>query len=154
MSVFILHQYPDWPNSRVKSQDSAIKLLESEGITEIKFNPYVRVSEPLVKGYVYDNGLRKKGGAGGKKTKPEKPKEEKKLYQEVIWLTDTEVRKLRETFGDEGSRYRVIKLSLSIQSKGTNYKSHYKTILNWEHCGYFKDAPTKSTRPAHYPSFI
>jgi hypothetical protein len=58
MPKFISDQYPDFPNSKVRAQDSAIKILEREGLIDSILNPLERVSKPLDKayGYGYDNG--------------------------------------------------------------------------------------------------
>jgi hypothetical protein len=56
MPKFISDQYPDFPNSKVRAQDSAIKILEREGLTDLELNPLERVSKPLDKGYGYGNG--------------------------------------------------------------------------------------------------
>lgn len=61
MPKFVNDQYPDFPNSKVRAQDSAIKLLDREGLTDFILNPLERVSKPLDKGYGYgygnDNGI-------------------------------------------------------------------------------------------------
>lgn len=56
MPRFIFDQYPDFPNSKVKAQLSAIKLIEKEQLEQYLTNPLERVSKPLVKGYGYGNG--------------------------------------------------------------------------------------------------
>lgn len=61
-------------------------------------------------------------------------KEIKKGHGEIknVFLSKTELDKLTELFGEEGAKSRIESLSLYIGSKGTKYKSHYLTILNWE----------------------
>jgi len=58
----------------------------------------------------------------------------KKVYGsfENVLLRDDEYQKLRETFGADGAKARIQKLSEGIASKGYRYKSHYATILTWE----------------------
>jgi hypothetical protein len=57
----------------------------------------------------------------------------KKVYEDVVYLSDVEYDKLLTQFGEEGTKERILKLSLYIKSKGKKYKSHYATILIWEH---------------------
>lgn len=52
MPKFIKFQYPNFPNSAVKQQESAIKILES---LNIDYNSTLTVSELLPKSYVSDN---------------------------------------------------------------------------------------------------
>lgn len=56
MPRFIFDQYPDFPNSKVKAQLSAIKLIEKEQLEQHLTNPLERVSKPLSKGYGYGYG--------------------------------------------------------------------------------------------------
>jgi len=76
MPKFISDQYPDFPNSNVRSQDSAIKILDREGLLEFILNPLERVSKPLVKAYEhehgYDNDINNKGVVEKKSNLPAK----------------------------------------------------------------------------------
>ena len=56
MPKFVNDQYPDFPNSKVRAQDSAIKILEKEALLDLILNPLERVSKPLDKGYGYGYG--------------------------------------------------------------------------------------------------
>lgn len=49
---FLKYQYPKFPNSKVKSQASALKLLDEFGV---KIEKYLTVNKPLPKGYGNDN---------------------------------------------------------------------------------------------------
>lgn len=62
-------------------------------------------------------------------------KEDKQKYGEFnnVLLTYEEYQKLQDKFGKEGANARIKNLSLYLASKGNKYKSHYATILAWEH---------------------
>jgi hypothetical protein len=83
---------------------------------------------------------------GNKKELPEKSKrrvreDKEKInkirFLEFVLLTQDQYSKLCADFTKEGADERIKKLNLYIGSKGDKYKSHYHTILNWEH----KDNP-------------
>lgn len=65
---------------------------------------------------------------------PVKEKPVKKVYGEHqnVKLTEDELAKLREKFGDAGTESRIQKLSLGKAAKGYKYASDYAAILNWE----------------------
>jgi len=54
MPSFIKYQYPDFPKSKVKQQDSALKILLSYGINEVKIKSLITVSKELNNSYVND----------------------------------------------------------------------------------------------------
>lgn len=54
MPSFIKYQYPDFPKSKVKQQDSALKILLSYGINEDKIKSLITVSKELNNSYVND----------------------------------------------------------------------------------------------------
>ena len=61
-----------------------------------------------------------------------KRKEENKIkYLDSVFLTEEEHQKLIEKLGEDKTEDMIERLDLYIGSKGTKYKSHYKTILNW-----------------------
>jgi hypothetical protein len=69
---FITYQYPGFPNSKARAQESAIKILEEfPAARQYLFNSKVTVSEQSPNCYGNGNGndYVKKGGAGGKKSK-------------------------------------------------------------------------------------
>lgn len=55
----------------------------------------------------------------------------KKRFFEFVLLTDDEYKKLLDKFGKQDAIRRIENLNNYIGSKGTKYKSHYHTILNW-----------------------
>lgn len=59
-------------------------------------------------------------------------KREYGLFKNVM-LTLDEFEKLAQKFGPEGTQERIERLSHYVESKGTKYKSHYATILMWDH---------------------
>ena len=48
-----------------------------------------------------------------------------------VLLSDSELKKLQERFGEYEAWGWIDELSHAIESKGYKYKSHYATILNW-----------------------
>ena len=58
-------------------------------------------------------------------------KEKKDKYKDFVKLTKEEHQKLIENFWEITTDERIEKLNSYIWSKGTKYKSHYHTILNW-----------------------
>jgi hypothetical protein len=70
-----------------------------------------------------------------RRVREEKSKKDK--FLEFVLLTKEEYTKLCTDFTQIGADERIKKLNLYIGSKGDKYKSHYHTILNWEH----KDNP-------------
>lgn len=68
----------------------------------------------------------------GKEDKQKKTKnEEKKKYEDGVFLTPKEYEKLINEIGENPTKEYIKDLSLYIQSKGRRYKSHYATILAW-----------------------
>lgn len=55
MPRFIKFQYPKFPQSNVKQQDSAIKILKSYGLFDEKTNSYLTLTEELPNSYVSDS---------------------------------------------------------------------------------------------------
>lgn len=55
MPKFIKFQYPNFPQSSVKQQDSALKILKSFGFWDDKLNSLVTVSKELPDSYVNDS---------------------------------------------------------------------------------------------------
>lgn len=74
---------------------------------------------------------------GDKKPESKEKKVEKKKYMNYVYLTDEEYQKLIDKFGITGTGVKIERLDIyleSLDSKGKKdpYKSHYKTILNWD----------------------
>ncbi len=55
MPRFIKFQYPKFPQSNVKQQDSAIKILKSYGLFNEETNSYLTLTEELPNSYVSDS---------------------------------------------------------------------------------------------------
>jgi hypothetical protein len=68
-------------------------------------------------------------------------KEPKKKFLDSVFLTDKEFKQLCADFGEAGAKERIKNLDFYIGSKGDKYKSHYKTILMWEHKNKKEDKP-------------
>ena len=90
------------------------------------------------------------------KTKLNKTKLVKHKYGQFknVLLTDNEKSKLIEQFSEKGFEERVENISLGIESKGYNYKSHYAAILNWERMGEQRSGTHKQGAGKHKPSGI
>lgn len=63
------------------------------------------------------------------KNKIEKPK--KTTHLEFVKLTSAQYESLCKTYSKKATDYFIESLNNHIGSKGTRYKSHYHTILNW-----------------------
>jgi hypothetical protein len=117
---FLFYQYPDFPNSKVRAQNSAIKIL-------IKFNLFDEEKEtlnkPLTKGYVYEHGHEYDNDNGHDK--------EEKYYLKFAHLkiTNENHNKLVNKFGLK--KVEQIYLDIKNYRKNTNYKDLYLTSLKW-----------------------
>lgn len=115
---FLEYQYPGFPNSRVRAQISAIKIL-------IKFNLFDEEKQtlikPLAKGYVYEHGNGYDNGNG------KKEKYFKKFAH--LKITESDNKKLVDKFGE--TRVNEIYTKIENYRKNTNYKSLYLTALDW-----------------------
>lgn len=56
MPKFIKFQYPGFPKSNVKQQDSVMKILLKYDLFNEKLNSYLRVNQELINSYVNGNG--------------------------------------------------------------------------------------------------
>jgi hypothetical protein len=90
----------------------------------------------------YANEMQTHSDSTTNKIKENKIKEKKDIYLDCVKLTKDEHKKLIDKFGSQDTREKIVRLNDYVMSKGTKYKSHYHTILNWSR----KDEPTKSTR--------
>lgn len=61
-------------------------------------------------------------------------KKEKKKYNDAVFLTDDEYKKLIKEFGESLTKEKIERLSLYIRSQGkeNKYVDHYATILAWD----------------------
>ena len=78
---FIEHQYPGFPNSKVKAQSGAIRILLSHNISSYKNKT---LPKPLLKGYEYgnENGSgNEKGGTGVRTGIPMTQKQVEEFYK-------------------------------------------------------------------------
>jgi hypothetical protein len=83
---------------------------------------------------------------GHKKRRLKKDKEgeeEKTLYGDFVRLTLSQHEKLIEKYGEEEAAAKIERLDNYIGSKGTKYKSHYHTILNWSAKDEPKEEPAR-----------
>jgi len=75
--------------------------------------------------YINKNINKKEGDSKGEK--------EKRKYNDAVFLTDIEYKKLINELGESLTKEYIERLSLYIRSQGLEkkYKSHYATILAW-----------------------
>ncbi|MBQ9041468.1 MAG: hypothetical protein IJ111_01470 [Eggerthellaceae bacterium] len=66
-----------------------------------------------------------------------------------VLLTDSELEKLKERFPNDWER-RINDLSYYIGSKGDKYKSHYRTILNWNRKN---EEPKEAKRDSYWQKY-
>jgi hypothetical protein len=131
---FLSYQYPGFPNSKVRAQISAIKIL-------IKFNLFDEEKEtlikPLTKGYVYDNGNGYDNDNGN-------DNKENNIHLKFAHLkiTKEDHKKLCDEFGED--KVNNIYLDIKNYRKNTNYKDLYLTALKW----IKKDKETKNNNYA------
>ncbi len=76
-----------------------------------------------------------------------KKSKEKKRYNDVVFLTEDEYKKLIDKFGEVIAKDKIEGLSLYIQKigneKAKKYKSHYATILCWDRKNEKQPSPKK-----------
>lgn len=65
------------------------------------------------------------------KLREENISKDKNKYMDFVFLSDDEYKKLVAKFGENFVQEKIAALNDYIGSKGTRYKSHYHTILNW-----------------------
>lgn len=75
--------------------------------------------------------------------KDEDKKEQKKEYEEGVFLKDIEYEKLVNELGEKPTQEYIKDLSIYMRSRGRRYKSHYATILAW-HRKHAREAQAKS----------
>jgi hypothetical protein len=115
---FLFYQYPNFPNSKVRAQESAIKIL----IKYKLFNEENQtVIKPLTKGYVYDNDN------GSDNDNDKKVIYFKKFAH--LKITNEDNKKLVDKFGEK--KVNDIYKKIENYRKNTNYKSLYLTALDW-----------------------
>ena len=83
------------------------------------------------------------------KVKESKVNESKKIYMDVVELTDGEYQKLVERFGEYDTKDKIENLALYIKSKEAKYKCHYSTILSWDRKNAKEQAV--ATKPKYKP---
>jgi len=145
MPAFIKYQYPDFPKSKVKQQDSALKILASYGIDEEKIKSYLTVSKELNNSYdnvsvnepVIDDLTNNKDSTVTQNLEPEKihPLQTyvKEKFSRVTklekQLTYEECEKLLSKYPRE--KIASVLMSMENYKKITDKVSVYLTILKW-----------------------
>lgn len=116
MPKFLKFQYPNFPQSSVRQQDSALKILISLGLWDEKLNTYQTVSKELPNSYVNDSVNVK----------------EKKDVSEIEKLPKTEIDIEFEKFQAWIKKEAPILLKLKTQLTVDNYQAIKKKIDNKE----------------------
>ena len=78
MPKFIEHQYPGFPNSKVKAQSGAIRILFLHNIFSYKNKT---LPKPLLKGYEYGNGNGSDNGRGESEGRSVTPMTQKEIIE-------------------------------------------------------------------------
>lgn len=139
---FIKFQYPDFPKSSVKQQDSAIKLLKSHKLWDEENNTYLTVTKELPNSYDSDSD-NVKGGVG-EKTKKDKKKFIPPTVDEVI-----------EYFKEKGFNEIGARKAHEHYNLADWHDTNGKPVLAWKqkmHTVWFRDeyrivVPIKKERP-------
>ena len=133
---FLFFQYPGFPNSKVKAQDSALKILEKN---KIDFNSYQTVKEGLADTYGYGNGYGN-GSVDGYKVESRLKEQqfnfdcikENTQYLESIFSATVTVRKYKLSFPKFQSLTDIFiadqKIKNGIPKNELDYKDHF---VNW-----------------------
>jgi len=79
-----------------------------------------------------------------KEQKVVKSTEKKKKYLQHVYLTEDEVKKLRDEYGDVKARKMITELNNYKGANGKTYKSDYLAILNWVVAKVSKDIPANT----------
>jgi len=127
---YIEFQYPGFPNSKVRQQNSAFEILLKYGLIK---EGELTVSKDLPKSYVNvnvnDNDNEGKRGVGKKDEKP-KPEDKIKLA-EYVEMTKLEHVKLLTDYGEELTKKFITTLDNYKGSSGKKYRSDYRAVLSW-----------------------
>jgi len=116
---YIDFQYPGFPNSKVRQQQSAVDILVKYGLFD---KEKLTLNIQLDNCYEHDNG-------NVIVNDNETVKKEK--YAEFIFLLPEEYEKLINQHGEKNTKTLIEILNNYKGSKGVKYKSDYLTILNW-----------------------
>ena len=122
---FIHFQYPNWPNSNVKQQSSAIAILESFGITDIN---KVTVSKGLDNHYDTDTVI-------VNDIKDIKP-------QKKVGLTRPTLSEVKQYFKENGYKQSTAEIAFKYYEAGNWVKANGDKVKNWKQtmiAVWFKD---------------
>jgi len=78
-----------------------------------------------------DSDNKKENNNNNKKEKNNKNKKENNKILDFVYLSNSELNKLKKEIGENETKKRIEKLNIYIWSTWKKYKSHYFTILNW-----------------------
>lgn len=127
-------------NNLQNSQQITIKSTSKYSLIEINnYDLYQQNNQPLTRKPTTDQPANQPQYK--KKEIKNKEKIIKEKFYDFVFLTETEHRTLNEKYGKTRTDEFITRLNNYIGSKGTKYKSHYHTILNWIN----KDQPVKTT---------
>lgn len=150
MPRFLKFQYPNFPQSQVRQQESAIKILENYGINIEKINSYLTLSKDLVKTYVSVND----SVSVLKEKKQIKISFDKSPFFDKMYFTTS----FPDWSKEKKSYY--YDSALAYSTEGNKYIDWGKAISNWakrdELQGKikFESKPEKSKQAPDYQAFL
>ncbi len=115
---FIEFQYPGFPNSKVRQQQSAVDILAKHGLFD---RENLTLNKQLDNSYEYVHEPDNVNGT----------EETKNKYSEFVSLKTEEYDKLLSEHGESNTYVLITILNNYKGSTGKRYKSDYLAILNW-----------------------
>lgn len=118
---FIEFQYPSFPNSKVRQQQSAVDILVKHGLFDKENLTLIEQLDNC-----YDNG-NVNDNVIDNVTEPVK----KQKFADFVLMSTEEYERLISLHGEKNTKLFIEILDNYKGSKGTKYKSDYKAILSW-----------------------
>lgn len=119
---FIDFQYPGFPNSKVRQQQSAVDILVKHGLFD---KEKLTLSKQLDNCYEHEHEHVIVNGNENEEV------EKKKKYADFVLMMPSEYAKLTEKHGEKNADIFIQILNNYKGAKGVKYKSDYLAILNW-----------------------
>jgi len=137
---YIDFQYPGFPNSKVRQQQSAVDILDKYGLFDKE-----NLSLTIQLDNCYDNDS---DNDNDNDNDNDRRRKKKNKYSDFVSLTEKEYQKLIEGHGEKNTQLFIEILNNYKGSTGKRYKSDYLTILNWvidkaKKEGKYKDSSIK-----------
>jgi len=129
---FITFQYPNFPNSNVRQQSSAINRLKEFNLFD---EENLTVNKELSNSYEYEHVI-----VNDNDTVKKDKKEEKIKFAEFVYLSEIEYKTLVEKHNKYWTDKMILALDNYKGSSGKKYTSDYRAILSWVETK-IKDSP-------------